>query len=234
MAVAEQLDDRITPVAVPVPGVRTWALRLDARRGDARTACLDTADLERLTGARSDDGARLLARRSLTRALVARLGNCRPQDLRFSSGEGPRTVLVPGKGSWFCSLSSTGSWALLSLASVPVGVDVERLPGPPDALQVSEHLLPAAERSWIRSGGSEMARRFLATWVRKEAVVKCTGEGLSRDLRSFVVDASARSADVHGADGIPLGIRTVALDVTGHEAALAFADTAVPPASLAT
>jgi 4'-phosphopantetheinyl transferase len=140
------------------------------------------------------------------------------------TGSGPRTVTVPGLPPWYVSMSSSGAWAVLALASVPVGADLERLPGPPDALQVSAHLLAAAEDGWIRAGGQGAPERFLATWVRKEAVVKLTGEGLSRDLRSFVVDAGAVSAPVRTADGAPAGIRTSSLTFPGHAAAVALAE----------
>ncbi len=40
----------------------------------------------------------------------------------------------------------------------------------------------------ISEGNLEKMRSlFLELWTRKEAFVKCTGEGISRDLQSFVV-----------------------------------------------
>jgi 4'-phosphopantetheinyl transferase len=98
-------------------------------------------------------------------------------------------------------------------------------PGPPDALLVSRELLAEAEHAWIVRGGASGPERFLDTWVRKEAVVKCTGEGMSRDLRSFVVDAASASAAVLAPDGTETAIRTYALPVPGTAAALAVATT---------
>jgi 4'-phosphopantetheinyl transferase len=223
MAVAATVDDRVRSLRSPDPRVRVWALHLDVRDADERTACLGAADRQRVAELRTVEADRLVARRALTRAVVAGLGHCPADALRFPDGPGPRTVVVPGTGAWFVSSSTSGSEALLALGPVPVGIDLEALPGPPDALRVSEHLLPAAEHAWILAGGPAAPDRFLATWVRKEAVVKCTGEGLSRDLRSFVVDAALDDAPVRGADGTGLGIRTGSVSLPGHAAALAVA-----------
>jgi 4'-phosphopantetheinyl transferase len=224
MGMTGVLDDRVRALAPPVDGVRVWALRLEARAGDAEVGGLDAEDLERLAGLREPDAGRLLARRALLRRVVAEVGGCAPDQVQVPSGSGPRTVTVPGLPPRYVSTSSSGAWAVLALADVPVGADLEMLPGPPDALQVSAHLLPAAEHAWIAAGGPHAPDRFLVTWVRKEAVVKLTGEGLSRDLRSFVVDAGAASAPVRDADGTPAGIRTSALAFPGHVAAVAVAE----------
>jgi 4'-phosphopantetheinyl transferase len=205
-----------------------WALRLEARAGDAEVGCPEAEDLERLAGMREPGAGRLLARRALLRRVVAEVSRCAPDQVQVLTGSGPRTVRVPGLPPWYVSMSSSGAWAVLALASVPVGADLEQLPGPPDALQVSAHLLAAAEHAWIRAGGPDAPERFLATWVRKEAVVKLTGEGLSRDLRSFVVDARAASAPVRATNGAPVGIRTSSLAFPGHAAAVAVTEEWAP------
>lgn len=230
MGMTGVLDDRVRALASPVDGVRVWALRLKARSGDAEVGGLDAEDLERLAGLRAPDAERLLARRALLRRVVADVAGCAPDEVQARTGSGPRTLRVPGLPPWYVSMSSSDAWAVLALADVPVGADLERLPGPPDAVQVSAHLLAAAEHAWISAGGPHVPDRFLATWVRKEAVVKLTGEGLSRDLRSFVVDAGAASAPVRNADGTPAGIRTSALAFPGHVAAVAVAEGWAPAA----
>jgi 4'-phosphopantetheinyl transferase len=221
MGATVTLDDRVQALASPVHGVRVWALRLEARSRDAEVACPEAEDLERLAGMREPDAGRLLARRALLRLVVAEVSGCAPDQVQVLTGPGPRTVTVPGLPPWYVSMSSSGACAVLALADVPVGADLEQLPGPPDALQVSAHLLPAAEHAWISAGGADAPGRFLATWVRKEAVVKLTGEGLSRDLRSFVVDAGAASAPVRTTDGATVGIRTSSLAFPGHTASVA-------------
>ena len=226
MALAVSRDDRLRELPCPAARVRLWAMRLEPRSGDLRAA-LDATDRARLAAMRVGDGGRFLARRAMVRALVGELAGCSPQTVELPDST-PRTVVIGGQARWYISRSSTGDLGLLALADRPVGVDVERLPGPPDAVHVSEQLLAPAEHAWIVGGTGhgrlQGATRFLRVWVRKEAVVKCTGEGLSRDLRSFVVDARTASAQVASPDGRPLGIHTYAVDVPGAVCAVALAD----------
>jgi len=223
-------DPRLVPLPAPATGVHLWELVLDPARDDAERARPNTEDRERLASLRPVDRARLLARRALARTAVAALAGARAEDVRMRTGSGPRRVEVLGGPWWWVSTASSGDRGLLALAPVPVGVDLEALPGPPDATQVSAALLAAPEHAWISAGGASTGTRFLATWVRKEAVVKCTGEGLRRDLRSFVVDAGSPAAPVLVASGRPVGIRTLGIDVEGHAAAVALAETDSAPA----
>jgi 4'-phosphopantetheinyl transferase len=215
-------DDRVVELGVPASGVRAWALRLESRPGDARVARLDAEEAAGLATMRPVAATRLLARRALLHRVAAGAAGCPVERVHLASSGGARRIDVPG-GGWFVSASSSAGWGLVALADVPLGVDVEPLPGPPDALQVSEHLLPGPEHAWIRDGGPDVALRFLRTWVRKEAVVKATGEGLRRDLRSFVVDARTPTSAVLDPGGDPLGITTADVHLAGHVAAVALA-----------
>ena len=218
-------DDRLVALPAPAAGVHLWQLVLEPAHDDGERALPDAADRERLASMRPVDAARLLARRALVRTAVAALAGARTEDVRLPVGSGPRRAEVVGGPRWWASTASSGDRGLLALAPVPVGVDLEALPGPPDATLVSAALLAAPEHAWASAGGASSGERFLATWVRKEAVVKCTGEGLQRDLRSFVVDAGSPSAPVLEPSGRPVGIRTLVLDVEGHAAAAALAET---------
>ncbi len=212
--------------ALPAPdGVRLWSLALEPHPSDAGIALLDDADTELVTAmarqGRDLGVRRLQARRALVRAVVASVAGCRVVEVGALGGPGPRTVAVADGRRWFASVSSAGPVGLLAVAHRPVGVDLEALPGPPDALLVSEQLLPAQEHAWVSDDPGPDGERFLRTWVRKEAFVKCTGEGMSRDLRSFVVDARHDVAEVCDERGAPLGVRTSSVVVPGHVAALA-------------
>jgi 4'-phosphopantetheinyl transferase len=220
-------ESRLRALTFPIDGVRVWVLRLERRPRDRDEGGLDAATQERLAGLRPADADRLVARRVLLRTAVADVAGCRADAVRAVDAEGPRQVETPGGDTWYVSSSSSGAVGLLAVATVPVGADIERQPGPPDALQVSRHFLPPSELAWITAAGADVAARFLETWVRKEAVVKCTGEGLSRDLRTFVVDAGVPSAPVRSPGGTPLSIRTHSVAVAGHVAALALADVPV-------
>ncbi len=223
MAVAAARDGRLTALASPAPGVSLWALDLRPRPEDRAVALPDAADRERLAALPAAAAAALLARRALLRRTLARVAGCVPEALVVGTGAGPRWVRAPGGPRWYVSSSSSGPRGLLAVSVLPVGADLERRPGPPDALQVSRELLPTQEHRWVLGDGHGVADRFLAVWTRKESVVKCTGRGLATDLRSFVVDASAPAAPVRAADGAALPLRTYGVDVPGHAAAVAVA-----------
>lgn len=60
----------------------------------------------------------------------------------------------------------------------------------------------------------------LRLWVRKEAVLKATGQGLRVDPRSFWIDRRGRARSIPGYDGPPVAVQDIHLD--GHVASLAY------------
>ena len=124
------------------------------------------------------------------------------------------------------SLSTSSDRCLLVLSSRPVGVDLEVRSEVPEALAVAELMLSRSERAWVAaadpSGPAGVSDRFLRTWVRKEAVVKCSGTGLTGcDTRAFSVDPAAAAGRVRDAAGSSTGMITWDVPLTGAFAALA-------------
>ncbi|WP_432491973.1 4'-phosphopantetheinyl transferase family protein [Kineococcus gypseus] len=234
-------DERLRALPSPEPGVRLWAARLVPRAGDADLARLAGADEARRAALPAALAGRLLARRALLRRAVAAVAGCDPRAVQLPGGPGPRRALAPGAAPRWVSASAGGTTALLAVAEHPVGVDLEPLPGPPDALLVAREVLAPAEHAWVAADSAGAPGRFLRVWVRKEAVVKLTGEGLERDLRGFTVDAAADGAVVglaglaglaglEGAGPGGGGVRTAAVELAGHAAALAVPAGAAPGA----
>lgn len=104
------------------------------------------------------------------------------------------------------SLSHSGERAVVAVcADRDVGVDVEALR--PVGPGVAERVLSDEELAGWR-GAVDRDRFLLEVWTRKEAVVKATGEGITRSLRTLSYD----------------GFEVVPLDVgEGYLAALAVA-----------
>lgn len=76
----------------------------------------------------------------------------------------------------FLSLSHSGKYAVCAVSDVPVGVDIQEcLDGRRNILK--RILCPGEE-------GTDMFR----LWTAKEACVKCTGAGLSKDFRELFTD----------------------------------------------
>jgi 4'-phosphopantetheinyl transferase len=84
------------------------------------------------------------------------------------------------------SLSHGGDLVLVGLASVPIGVDVERTASAQAVGEVRDLLHPAEQQELAAertSGdGAGEGEAFSRIWTRKEAYLKGLGTGLGRDL----------------------------------------------------
>lgn len=140
----------------PRGAVRTWLVRTDT--GDAdRTCLLDDTERGRAEAFRFErDRSRYVAAHLALRQILAEVVGSGMEELRFGrlpcTGCGEphgRPVLPDFPGTHF-SLSRSGDMALVAVAAVPVGADVEELPSddvPPEligALHPSERAEIAA------------------------------------------------------------------------------------------
>lgn len=97
----------------------------------------------------------------------------------------------PGPALHF-SLSHSGGLAVVGVAAVPVGVDVERLPGE-ETVEVCAPALHPGERAELAEAGGEARRElFGRLWTRKEAYLKGLGTGLGRAPDRDYLGADAR------------------------------------------
>jgi 4'-phosphopantetheinyl transferase len=77
---------------------------------------------------------------------------------------------------------------VLAQPDVPVGFDLERFDRRIE-LEIADRYFRPEEVSWLMGlPPSERPRGFLRLWTLKEALIKATGEGLSRELDSFWFD----------------------------------------------
>ena len=114
------------------------------------------------------------------------------------AASGARTAGRPGNRSWSraprtvpsFSLTHSGDMVVIAVAGRPVGVDVER-----DAAgcvcSLAQALHPA-DAAWV-AGLAEPDRHeaIITCWVRAEAVLKCTGQGIGHGLGGFPVRPGA-------------------------------------------
>jgi 4'-phosphopantetheinyl transferase len=197
---------------VPDEPVHVWWAHTEDLT-DAHAGLLDDVERARLGRLeRDEDRDRFVLGAAVLRALVARLDGTEARYValdrtcpRCGAQHGP--VATPGR-PWQCSVSSSGTYAVAAVASHAVGVDVETT-CPPDWRALLPDLLTPGEQVPPDETG------FLSTWVRKEAVVKATREGLSRPLSS--VDLAAP----------PGNLAVLDLDIPGATAAVAVAGSQV-------
>jgi 4'-phosphopantetheinyl transferase len=109
----------------------------------------------------------------------------------YSPNGKPRLDKQYRSGLYF-NLSRSEDLAAIAVTAIDeVGVDVERLRPVPDRLSLARDYFSASEHEEITVAAPDRADAlFLECWTRKEAVVKATGEGLSRPLHSLSVGFS--------------------------------------------
>ena len=133
---------------------------------------------ERERAARLADGARWVVARAALRTVLARELSVAPSELRFALGPHGKPEL-PGAELRF-NLSHSGDRAVIAVARVEVGIDVERTARRSHAI---ERTLAAGERAAI--GDADRHVELLRIWCRKEALAKAIGGGLGWAPETF-------------------------------------------------
>ncbi len=139
-----------------------------------------------------------------------------------------RPRLLTGAGPAF-SVSHSGDVVGVAFADAPaVGLDVEQVnPARAEGLAASV-LSPAEREEFDRSDPAERGSAFFRYWVRKEALLKATGEGLRVPLRDLTVSPAQGSPRLLEWAGRPAAPARFALyDLAGgpgHPASLAVLD----------
>lgn len=139
-----------------------------------------------------------MACRTALRHILSRyLRNTSPHDVSFGAGARGKPCLHPHPGGIRFNVAHTADLGLVAVSSgAEVGVDVEMASRP--VHRAAARLAPRE----VRALQGAPPHVFLETWTRKEAFVKCTGEGIARSLRSFEVSVGTppRLVSVDGSE----------------------------------
>ena len=187
---------RSGPDLAPLPGVCQvwWARPCDVRpEHDALLGEADLARRERL--ARPADRQRMTAGAAVARLVLGTALGTPPADLRIDrtcatcgSPHG-RPRLADADGLDF-SVSHSGHCVVVAvLPGGRVGVDVEQVGrfAPGELEELASCALPDAEREHVvRLPTARQPRAFTVCWVRREAVLKATGQRLDVPLDGLV------------------------------------------------
>ena len=153
-------------------------------------------------------GAHVLLREVLGRATLTSAAH-----VRIRTGESGK----PSVDGVEFSLSHTGSVVLIGLGDLPLGVDVEKVPEERAVQQVGSSFHPREAEELLDLPADERPGAFARVWVRKEALLKAIGTGLSRGISRDYVGAGT----VPGTPVAGLRIHDVALPgMPDHRAAL--------------
>lgn len=144
---------------------------------------------------RREDALRHLAGRAAWRSLLAAQPGFRDDGAEFAVNAWGKPELAD-RGFEF-SISHSGDEVWLAAArAIPIGIDVQQADPAVDCLGLSEAYFHPQEAALIRGLASAPGHAaFSRCWVRKEAVLKATGRGLSLPLAAFAVAVDDRPGD---------------------------------------
>lgn len=159
---------------------------LEARLRDA-LAPDELARAEALASARARSRF-AVARGTLRTLLGSALGES-PQSVRIETGASGKPRLAGDGRRLGFNVSHSGDLALICFADgLKVGVDLEAIRPVPSAVEIAKRRFAPEETRYVEEGAStDVDRRFLLCWTRKEALAKAVGTGLNLDLQSFAV-----------------------------------------------
>ena len=209
-------------------------------------ALLDPAERERRDRyAFQADRARFAVAAALLRLVTGGMTGVAPEqvhvDRRCPKCGRPHGRPSVGPGGPHVSVSHSGDYVVVATCrDAPVGVDVEQASRRTDYQALVSHVLSPAEAPAV----ADLAA-FLRYWVRKEALVKATGDGLGAGLRGVTVTPPgdpprllfyqtrpgllAALHDLAGRPGHPAAVAVLTsspLEVTEHDAAPLLRDAA--------
>jgi 4'-phosphopantetheinyl transferase len=193
---ARLADDEIHVWAVPLdiapPRLETLAATLSLE---------ETARAERFKFAKHRH--RFIAGRGALREILSQYLRVQPRDIPFDYSPNGKPTLA-GEFSLHFNLAHTEDLALIALTRIgPVGVDVERVRPIKDVDDlVARFFSPRESELFQKVAPHEKPAAFFNLWTRKEALLKATGEGITRSLSlvevSFLPGDPARLLSASG------------------------------------
>lgn len=175
------------PYNLPHPGrqeAHVWRIDLD----DQRPAVLSETERERAAAMRhAEKQMHYISARTALRLILARYTEQDPALLPIATSAQGKPFLDLDGALQF-NLSHAQGKALVAVAQVPVGIDLEfpRAIRQMDRL-VADYFSPEEAQEMSQLSQAERDAAFLAAWTRKEACLKATGEGIGGGLHRYRV-----------------------------------------------
>lgn len=168
--------------------VEIWTIDLHAWERDLGQlgVVLDGAERARIERLRPDLRAPFIVAHAALRQVLSWHLEVPAASIRFTHAAHGKP-LIEGSSLGF-SLSHSGDLAVCAVAAGPIGVDIEVVRHLPDAGALVRRFFARAEAAAYASlPDVHRPHAFFAMWTQKEALLKATGEGLSRSLDSLEI-----------------------------------------------
>lgn len=199
--------------------VHVWAVPLHGD-GEAFRGLLSRAEAERLERFRfADHRRRYQIGHGALRVILAGYAGIAPGRIEFVQGPRGKPYLagvMPGhaRGPFF-NLSHSAQLALIAVAPVEVGIDVEKERHLESLTEIARRHFSESEFAALDAMQGDARRRaFYRCWTRKEAYIKALGEGLSMPLDTFDVSVGEEPGFLACRDGREDPCNWSMLDVT--------------------
>ncbi|WP_411105573.1 4'-phosphopantetheinyl transferase family protein [Streptomyces sp. cmx-4-9] len=206
-----QLDGDAPRTGPPPRGAQAVVWALDVTRDAVGGHALDGA-LQMLDAAERDRAGRLLREADRRRYLASHVGlrvllggylGLAPEKVGLVREDcpccgGPHGRPAVAGGALHFSLSHSEDLAYFAFAGVPVGVDVEGLPGAAAVADILTTLHPAETAELTVLAEPDRRAALARVWSRKEACLKATGTGLALGVAEPYVGSAAAPARVPG------------------------------------
>jgi 4'-phosphopantetheinyl transferase len=178
---------RIAAVLCPEGEVHIWTTELTGPASPAAT----TVVLDELEWERADRFVDAVHRRRFitahcaVRQILAGYDGSNPAELRIQAGENGKPYLLDSPLRF--NVTHSGERALLAVAvGRELGVDIEVVRPFVDVLALAARfLLPEEHQQLTMVPQEDQLQAFFCLWVRREAFLKATGEGLKGLARPF-------------------------------------------------
>lgn len=188
--------------------IRLWLMEVDAAPPALLVrwrACLDAQELARADRFYFDaDREIYLAAHWLLRQALSHAGPLAPDSWQFAVEQNGKPRIAPGLGyrSLNFNLSHTRGFVACAVGyDAEIGVDVERIAPEHAGIDIAERYFSATEIALMRAApAADRAMIFFRLWTLKEALIKATGEGLSRALDTFSFSFAPTAIAFHPPD----------------------------------
>ncbi len=163
--------------------IKLYKIKLSAYQGLVSKLLhhLDETELKRAQKYHFEkDSNSFIIRRALLKIALAEYIGLQIDQITITKHQNKKPYLS-SHPSIFFNVSHTKEYALIVIASVSVGVDVEKIDIENDYSDTIKHIFNKTDRD-ILTATRNQKRTFFTFWTRKEAIVKATGKGISDDF----------------------------------------------------